>query len=70
MKRLLREAWTQAKEKLEAVYKAIAEGTYRVEGNKLYAPDGMWMYVDTTVHILIHSIRRRDVFSRCVKAVP
>jgi hypothetical protein len=45
MKRLLREAWTQAKEKLTALYKAVAEGTYRVEGNKLYAPDGTWMYV-------------------------
>ena len=45
MKRLLREAWVQAKKKLTALYKAVAEGTYRVEGNKLYAPDGTWMYV-------------------------
>jgi len=45
LKRLLMEAWTQAKEKLTALYKAVAEGTYRVEGNKLYAPDGAWMYV-------------------------
>jgi hypothetical protein len=44
MKRLLREAWTQAKEKLTALHEAVAEGTYRVEGNKLYAPDGTWMY--------------------------
>ena len=42
---LLREAWSQAKEKLTALYKAVAEGTYRVEGNKLYAPDGTWMNV-------------------------
>jgi hypothetical protein len=35
----------QAKEKLAALYKAVVEGTYRVEGNKLYAPDGTWMYV-------------------------
>jgi len=40
MTRLLREAWTQAKEKLTALYKAVAEGTYRVEGNKPYAPTG------------------------------
>jgi hypothetical protein len=40
LKRLLLEAWTQAKEKLAALYKAVVEGTYRVEGNKLYAPDG------------------------------
>jgi hypothetical protein len=45
MKRLLREAWVQAKKKLTALYKAVAEGTYRVEGNKLYAPDGTWIYV-------------------------
>ena len=46
MTRLLREAWTQAKEKLTALYKAVAEGTYRVERNRLYAPDGTWMYVE------------------------
>jgi hypothetical protein len=45
MKRLLLEAWTQAKEKLTALYKAVAEGTYRLEGKRLYAPDGTWMYV-------------------------
>jgi hypothetical protein len=44
MKRLLREAWMQAKEKLTTLYKAVAEDTYRLEGNKLYAPDGTWMY--------------------------
>jgi len=45
LKRLLLEAWMQAKEKLTALHKAVAEGTYRVEGNKLYAPDGTWMDV-------------------------
>ena len=33
MKRLLLEAWTQAKEKLTSLYKAVVEGTYRLEGN-------------------------------------
>jgi hypothetical protein len=57
MTRLLREAWTQAKEKLTTLYKAVAEGTYRVEGNKLYAPDGTWMYTKVFVpRILIHGI--------------
>jgi hypothetical protein len=43
----------QTKEKLTALYKAVAEGTYRVKGNRLYAPDGTWMYVigDFTSHI-------------------
>ena len=45
MKRLLLEAWMRTKEKLAALHKAAAEGTYRAEGNKLYAPDRMWIYV-------------------------
>ncbi len=48
LKRLLLEAWMQAKKKLAALYKAVAEGTYRVEGNRLYAPDGTWMKTDRT----------------------
>jgi hypothetical protein len=35
----------QAKGKLTTLYKAVVEGTYRLEGNRLYAPDGTWMYV-------------------------
>jgi hypothetical protein len=55
--RLLRETWMQAREKLTTLYKAVAEGTYRVEGNKLYAPDGTWMYTKVFVpRILIHGI--------------
>jgi len=45
MKQLLLKAWMQTKEKLTTLYKAVAEGTYRMEGNKLYAPDGTWMYM-------------------------
>jgi hypothetical protein len=58
MKQLLLKAWMQAKEKLTTLYKAVAEGTYRVVGSKLYAPDGTWMYVreDFTPRILIHSV--------------
>jgi hypothetical protein len=43
MKQLLREAWMQTKEKLTSVYNAIVEDTYRLEGKKLYAPDGTRM---------------------------
>jgi hypothetical protein len=46
LKRLLLEAWTQTKEKLTTLYKAVAEGTYRLEGKRLYAPDGTWIYVE------------------------
>jgi hypothetical protein len=45
IKRLLLEAQRQAKGKLTTLYKAVSEGTYRLEGNRLYAPDGTWMYV-------------------------
>jgi hypothetical protein len=58
MKQLLLEAQRQAKAKLTALYKAVVEGTYRLEGNKLYAPDGTWMYarVGLTPHILIRGV--------------
>jgi hypothetical protein len=45
LKRLLLEAQRQAKEKLTVLYKAVVEGTYRLEGKRLYAPDGVWMDV-------------------------
>jgi len=55
--RLLWEAWTQAKEKLAALYKAVVEGTYRVEDNKLYALDGTWIYIGGgTSRLKIHGI--------------
>ncbi|PLC65737.1 hypothetical protein B7L68_02980 [Thermoproteus sp. CP80] len=45
VKRLLLEAQRQVKEKLASIYKAVVDGTYRMKGNRLYAPDGAWMYV-------------------------
>jgi hypothetical protein len=69
MKRLLREAWMQAKEKLTALYKAVAEGTYRVEGNKLYAPDGTWIHMARMVapKIIIHSVTAKTHFPDVLK---
>jgi len=65
---LLLEAQRQAKAKLTAIYKAIADGTYRVEGNKLYAPDGAWMYIGRTVmHIPIHGISAETYFPDVLK---
>jgi len=54
MKQLLLEAQRQAKEKLTTLYKAVAEGTYRLEGKRLYAPDGVCMDVrgDCASHII------------------
>jgi hypothetical protein len=61
LKRLLREAWMQAKKKLAALYKAVSEGTYRSEGKRLYAPND-WMYVGRTMYIPIHGISAETYF--------
>jgi hypothetical protein len=67
--RLLREAWAQAKEKLTALYKAVAEGTYRIERNRLYAPDGTWMRVAKVVvpRITIHGVTAKTRFPDVLK---
>jgi hypothetical protein len=66
--RLLLEAQRQAKERLTSIYKAVVDGTYRIEGNKLYAPDGTWMYVGRTVmHIPIHGISAETYFPDVLK---
>jgi hypothetical protein len=67
--RLLREAWMQAKKKLTTLYKAVAEDTYRLEGNKLYAPDGTWMYVRRgfAPYIIIHGVSASARFPDLLK---
>jgi len=69
IKRLLLEAWAQTKEKLTTLYKAVAEGTYRVEGNKLYAPDGTWIDVrgDSAPHITIRGVSASARFPDLLK---
>jgi hypothetical protein len=68
MKRLLREAWMQAKEKLVVLYKAVAENVYRVEGKRLYAPDGTWMYLNKTVFgITIRAVSVETYFPDVLK---
>jgi hypothetical protein len=66
--RLLREAWMQAKEKLTALYKAVAEDTYRLEGKRLYAPDGTWMYVGSNTPLLkIYDVGAKAYFPDLLK---
>jgi len=69
LKQMLREAWTQAKAKLTALYKAVVEGTYGLEGNKLYAPDGTWMYVreGSALHIIIRGVSASARFPDLLK---
>ena len=67
--RLLWEAWTQTKEKLTTLYKAVAEGTFRIEGNRLYAPDGVWMDVrgDFAPYIIIRGVSASARFPDLLK---
>jgi len=67
LKRLLLEAWMQAKEKLTALYKAVAEGTYRVEGKRLCAPDETWIYIGATPHLKIHGVTAKACFPDVLK---
>jgi hypothetical protein len=72
MKQLLLKAWMQAKEKLTTLYKAVVEGTYRLEGNRLYAPDGTWMYVrgysaSLMLRIPIHGVTAKTRFPDVLK---
>jgi hypothetical protein len=68
MRRLLLEAWMQAKEKLTTLYKAIAEGTYKLEGNRLYAPDGTWIYIGgATSRLKIHGVSASARFPDLLK---
>jgi hypothetical protein len=69
LRRLLLETWMQTEEKLTTLYKAVVEGTFRVEGNKLYAPDGSWIEKTSLVpRIPIHGIGASVRFSRRVEA--
>jgi hypothetical protein len=67
LKRLLLEAQRQTKEKLTALYKAVTEGTYRMEGNKLYTPDGTWMHIGKTMLVLIRDVSVSACFPDVLK---
>jgi hypothetical protein len=69
LKRLLLETWMQAKERLTTLYKAVAEGTCKMEDNKLYAPDGTWIHMARMVapKIIIHSVTAKTHFPDVLK---
>jgi hypothetical protein len=68
LKRLLLEAQRQAREKLTAIYNAIADGTYRMEGGRLYAPDGTWIYIERlTPRIPINGVTAKAHFPDVLK---
>ena len=66
---LLGQAEGQARAKLEAVYKAVVDGTYRMEGGRLYAPDGAWMYIAKVAapRIAIHGVSASAHFPDILK---
>ena len=66
MKQLLLKAWIQTKEKLTTLYKTVVEGTYRIEGNKLYASD-IVLYVNRTMHINIYGLNAETYFPNILK---
>jgi hypothetical protein len=69
LNKLLEQAERQAKAKLTSIYRAIMEDAYRIEGNKLYAPDGTWMYVrgDFAPRIIFHGVNNSARFPDLLK---
>jgi len=57
MKNLLQRAHEQAKAKLTSIHDAIDSNSYKLEGGRLHAPSGAWMYVEgEEPHITIEGI--------------
>ncbi|MCC6020304.1 MAG: hypothetical protein LM577_02910 [Thermoproteaceae archaeon] len=71
LKRLLHEAWVQARAKLTSIHRAVAEGVYKIEGKRLYAPDGTWIYVSERAapRLAIHGVSA-DVHFPAVLKLP
>ncbi|MFZ8841874.1 MAG: hypothetical protein ACO2PM_23710 [Pyrobaculum sp.] len=54
---LLEQAERQVKAKLTSIYRAITEDTYRLEGDRMHAPDGTWIYIGgATSRLKIHGV--------------
>jgi len=69
LKRLLLEAQRQARAKLTSIYRSIVENTYRLEGNRMYAPDGTWLYIreGLTPRVLIRGVSASARFPDVLK---
>ena len=65
---LLEQAGRQAKAKLTSIYRAITENAYRLEGRRLYAPDGTWIYMGgATARLKIHGVSAKAYFPDLLK---
>jgi len=56
MKGLLQRAHEYTRTKLTSIYDAINNNNYKLEGGRLYAPDGAWMHVGEEPHVVIEDI--------------
>ncbi len=56
MRGLLQRAHEQAKAKLTSIRDAIDGVSYRLEGGKLHAPDGAWMYASGEPYVAIEDV--------------
>jgi hypothetical protein len=56
MRGLLQRAHEQAKAKLTSIHNAVNSNSYRLEGDRLYAPDGTWMHVGAEPYVVIEGI--------------
>jgi len=66
---LLGQAERQAKAKLASIYNAITDGIYRMEGNRLYISDRVWMYVrgGFAPYVRIHGVTAKARFPDLLK---
>jgi hypothetical protein len=69
MKDVLQKAHEQAKAKLASVYDAINNNNYKLDGGRLYAPDGAWMHADgAEPYIVIEGVNALVYFPNVMKA--
>jgi hypothetical protein len=66
LKQVLLKTWMQTKEKVTILRKA--DGMYRIEGGRVYAPDGTWIYIGGNVpHLRIHGVTAETYFPDVLK---
>jgi ABC-type proline/glycine betaine transport system permease subunit len=66
LKQVLLKTWMQTKEKVTILRKA--DGMYKIEGDRVYAPDGTWIYIGGNVpHLRIHGVTAEAYFPDVLK---
>ena len=66
LKRALLKTWTQTKERVTILRKA--DGMYKIEGGRVYAPDGTWICVGGNVpRLRIHGVTAEAYFPDVLK---